>query len=79
MKQESHLTNRRFQSEPLGAETDSAQRSFPSSIFPLQELVPLMETLFLSLHYRDWLTENEQAQITRLAPPAGYVIIALGD
>jgi hypothetical protein len=42
-------------------------------------MVPLLEAVFLGLHYRDWLTENEQARLLQLAPAAAYVVMTLGD
>lgn len=42
-------------------------------------MVPLLEAIFLGLHFRNWLTENEQARLSQFAPPAGYPVMTLGD
>ncbi|MCX6833927.1 MAG: hypothetical protein NTW07_02140, partial [candidate division Zixibacteria bacterium] len=43
------------------------------------DMVPLLEAIFLGLHFRDWLTENEQTRLSQFAPPAGYTVMTFGD
>lgn len=73
------MQNIRFQTEPPVMGHDPAQRATHTGGYESSDMVPLLEAVFLGLHFRDWLTENEQARLSRLAPPAAYIVMALGD
>lgn len=73
------MQNIRFQTEPHVMEHDPAQRATHTGGYESSDMVPLLEAVFLGLHFRDWLTDNEQARLLRLAPPAAYIVMTLGD
>ena len=73
------MQNIRFQTEPHVMDHDPARSFTHTGGHESSDMVPLLEAVFLGLHYRDWLTENEQARLLRLAPPAAYIVMTLGD
>ena len=73
------MQNIRFQTEPHVVEHDPTQRATHTGGYESSDMVPLLEAVFLGLHFRDWLTDNEQARLLRLAPPAAYIVMTLGD
>jgi hypothetical protein len=73
------LSKPRFHTEPLVTERNNAQTATHTGGHESSDMVPLLEAVFLGLHFRDWLTENEQARLSRLAPPAAYIVMTLGD
>jgi len=73
------LPNTRFQTEPYVTERDFVQNATHTVGDGSSDMVPLLEAIFLGLHFRDRLTENEQTRLSRLAPPAAYIVMTLGD
>jgi hypothetical protein len=73
------LPNTRFQTEPTDTVYDSAQDPAHTGGSDSPDLIPFFEAVLLGLHFRDYLTENEQARIRQLAPPSGYLVLTLGE
>lgn len=73
------MQNIRFQTEPPVTGHDPAQRTTHTGAYESSDMVPLLEAIFLGLHFRNWLTENEQNRLSQFAPPAGYTVMTLGD
>ena len=73
------MPNNRFQAEPLVPGHDPIPSTPPTGGFDSPEVLPLLEAIFLGLHFRDHITANEQAHFERLAPPAGYLMMTLGE
>jgi hypothetical protein len=73
------LTNTRFQTEPPDSVYNSAPGSAHTGGSDSPDLLPFFEAVFLGLHFRDYLTENEQARFRQFAPPSGYLVVTLGE